>query len=45
MQKRATRTVLMTAEGLGALAVEKAINAALDVVRPVVNRVLGFALV
>jgi hypothetical protein len=45
MQKSATRTVLLTAEGLGMLAVEQAINAALEVVRPIVNRVLGFALV
>ncbi len=45
MQKSATRSVLLSAEGLGLLAVEQAINAALDVVRPIVNAALGFALV
>jgi len=45
MQKSATRTVLLSAEGLGMLAVEQAINAALDVVKSVVNAALGFALI
>ena len=45
MQKSATRSVLLSAEGLGALAVEQAINAALNVVRPIVNAALGFALI
>jgi hypothetical protein len=45
MQKSATRSVLLSAEGLGALAVEQAINAALGVVRSGVNAALGFALI
>lgn len=45
IQKNATRTVLLTIEGLGLLAVEQAINAALGVVRGAVNTALGFALV
>jgi hypothetical protein len=45
IQKAAMRTVLLTIEGLGILAVERAINAALDVVRDTVNTALGFALV
>jgi|HubBroStandDraft_6_1064221.scaffolds.fasta_scaffold1197568_1 hypothetical protein len=44
MQKSATRSVFLTAEGLGALVVEASINAALAVVRPAVNAALGFAL-
>lgn len=44
MQKSATRSVLLTAEGLGELATEEAINAALDVARPIVNAALGFLL-
>lgn len=44
MQKSATRSVLLTSEGLGVLAVEASINAALAVVRPAVNAALGFAL-
>jgi len=35
----------LTVEGLGVIAVANAINAALDVVRATVNRVVGFALV
>lgn len=45
MQKNATKTVLLTAEGLGVLAVEAALNAALDVVKSSVNTALGFALI
>jgi len=45
MQRSATRTVLLSAEGLGMLVVEQAINAALDVVKSVVNTALGFALI
>ena len=41
MQKSAMRTVLLSAEGLGLLAVEKAINAALDAVKSVVNAAVG----
>lgn len=44
IQKNATRTVLLTIEGLGILAAEAAINAALNVVKDAVNTALGFAL-
>ena len=44
MQKNATRAVLLTVEGLGLLAVEKAINAALDVVKKTVNSAVKFPL-
>lgn len=44
IQKNATRIVLLTLEGLGVLAVEAAINAALGVVKDTVNSALGFAL-
>ncbi|WP_266362771.1 hypothetical protein [Tellurirhabdus rosea] len=42
--KSSTRIVLLTIEGLGVLAVEAAINAALGVVADVVNTAIGFAL-
>ena len=45
IQKNASRTVLLTIEGLGILAVEQAINAALDVVSDTVNTALGFNLI
>jgi hypothetical protein len=45
MQKNASRAVLLTIEGLGLLAVEEAINAALDVVKTVVNKAVGFGLI
>jgi hypothetical protein len=45
IQKNATRTVLLTIEGLGVLAVEAAINAGLEVVRKAVNSAVKFALV
>jgi len=45
MQKSASRNVLLTLEGLALLAVEEAINAALDVVKTVVNKAVGFALI
>ncbi len=45
MQASATRSVLLTGEGLGDLAAEEAINAALDVARPIVNAALGFLLI
>jgi hypothetical protein len=38
------RIVLLTIEGLGILAVEAAINAAIDVVRSSVNTALGWAI-
>jgi len=44
IQKNTSRTVLLTLEGLGILAVEEAINAALAVIRDAVNSALGFAL-
>jgi hypothetical protein len=44
MQTSASRNVLLTLKGLALLAVEEAINAALDVVKNTVNTALGFAL-
>ncbi|MBI4634081.1 MAG: hypothetical protein HY742_09355 [Deltaproteobacteria bacterium] len=44
VQKNASRTVLLTIEGLGILTVEAAINAALGVIRDTVNTALGFVL-
>jgi hypothetical protein len=44
MKKNTARIVMLTAKGLGVLAVEQAINAALDVVKEVVNGALDFAL-
>jgi hypothetical protein len=44
IQKNAARTVLLTVEGLGILAVERALNAASAVVKDAVNTALGFAL-
>jgi hypothetical protein len=44
MQRNAMRTVLLTSEGLGALAVEGAINAALGAAREIVNGAIGWAL-
>lgn len=44
IQKNATRTVFLTVRGLGALAVENAINAALSAVRGMVNTALGISL-
>ncbi len=45
MQKNAARTVLLSLEGMGLLAVEQAINAALAAVKDTVNRVVGFVLI
>ncbi len=45
MQENSAKTILLTLEGLGILAVEAAINAALDVVKEAVNSTLGFALI
>lgn len=45
IQKQATRSILLTIEGLGALAVEAAINAALSLAKDAVNSVLGFPLI
>lgn len=44
MQEHASRAVLLTIEGLGVVAAEKAINAALAVVAQAVNKAIGFAL-
>lgn len=45
IQKSATRVVFLTIEGLGLLAVEAALNAALDVIKQTVNTALGFVLI
>jgi len=44
IQKNATRAVLLTIEGLGLIAVEEAINAAMDVLRDTINTALNFTL-
>jgi hypothetical protein len=44
IQRNATRMVLLTIEGLGIIAVEEAINAAMDVLRDTVNTALDFTL-
>ena len=44
IQKSSMRIVLLTIQGLGILAVEAAINAAIDVVRSTVNTALGWAI-
>jgi len=44
IQKNATRAVLLTVEGLGLLAAEQAINAALDVLKDTINTALNFTL-
>jgi hypothetical protein len=44
IQRNASRTVLLAIEGLGILAVEQAINAAMAVLRETVNGALDFAL-
>src|SRR5688572_29684031 len=44
IQRNSMRSVLLTLEGLGALTVERSINAALKVVRDSVNAAIGFAL-
>ena len=45
IQKNASRTVLLTIEGLGEIAAEEAINAAMNVVKDTVNTALGFTLI
>lgn len=42
IQKSSVRIVLLTIEGLGLLAVEAAINAALDIVKTAVNSAIGW---
>jgi hypothetical protein len=44
IQKNATRMVLLTIEGLGIIAVEQAVNAALGVLKDTVNSALNFTL-
>lgn len=42
LQQNAMKTVLLTLEGLGMLAVESAVNAAIDAVRELVNASIGW---
>jgi hypothetical protein len=44
IQKNSIKTVLLTEEGLGLLAVEAAINAAIDVIKEAVNKIIGWGL-
>lgn len=43
-QRRSMRAVLATVQGLGTIAVENAVNAAMGAVRDTVNTVIGFRL-
>lgn len=45
IQRSSTRVALLTVKGLELLAVEAAINAALDTVKSTVNTAIGFALI
>lgn len=45
MQENASRAVLLAVQGMGMIAVEEAINAALGAVSDIVNGALGFALI
>ena len=45
IQRNAARMVLLTVEGLGILAVEKAINAAVRAIKDSVNAAVGFVLI
>ena len=45
IQRNASRSVLLTIEGLGLLAVEQAINAAMNVLKDSVNGALDFTLI
>lgn len=45
IHRNTTKVVLLTVEGLGIIAVENAINAAFDVIRTTVNKVVKFALI
>lgn len=45
IQKSSVRIVLLTIEGLGILAVESAINAALDVIKTTVNTAIGWSII
>lgn len=44
MQKNAMRSVFLTVEGLGIIAVEEAINAAIAVVRSTINTAIGWSI-
>jgi hypothetical protein len=44
MQRNAMRSVLLTVEGIGILAAEQAINAALDAARAPINAAVGWAI-
>lgn len=44
IQKNSMRIVLLSIEGLGLLAVEAAINAAIDVIKGTVNTALGWSI-
>ena len=44
MKRNTAQIVLLTIEGLGIITVEKAINAAMKVVKDTVNEALDFAL-
>jgi hypothetical protein len=45
MQKQAMQSVLLAVEGIGLIAAQNAINAALGAIKDVVNKALGFALI
>jgi hypothetical protein len=45
IQKRTAMQILLTVEGLGLLAAEEAVNAALDVIKDVINAAVGFPLI
>jgi len=45
IQKSSVRIVLLTIEGLGIIAVEEAINKALDVIRNTVNTAIGWSII
>ena len=44
MQKNTIKMVLLSIEGVGLLAAEAAINAALDTIKAAVNKAIGFAI-
>lgn len=44
MQRNAMRSVFLTVEGLGIIAVEEAINAAMAVVRSTINTAIGWSI-
>lgn len=44
IQKNTFRTVLLAVEGLGLIAVENALNAAIDAIRKAVNTAIGWSL-